>query len=195
MLALLAAAAFVASGAACVGDSPNTSPGTKGGACYPNGSCDVGLTCQAGICVPTRDGGGFDGGPDGSPEAAAADASSPLTVKPTPLGVQCGAALCSGQTPVCCTHGDASPTCGTSACPQEYDCDESYPDAGDYCCLGATAEGTCPLTLTLTRSYGSQGQAYCAPGLLQLCSSDAQCNDGGTCVQAVGLPFPAGICQ
>ncbi len=30
--------------------------GTRGGACYPNPSCNAGLTCQAGICAPKSTG-------------------------------------------------------------------------------------------------------------------------------------------
>ncbi len=36
-------------------------PGTQGGACYGNGTCDDGLSCASDFCVKVEDGGEGDG--------------------------------------------------------------------------------------------------------------------------------------
>lgn len=48
----------------CGGVTPPNNDGKEGGPCYPNSTCDPGLTCLSDLCVDTGD--GLDaGGPDG----------------------------------------------------------------------------------------------------------------------------------
>ena len=56
--------AILVVGAAC-GDRttpPRVDPGTEGHACYPNGTCNAGLTCASNLCVKIPDGGPVDVG-------------------------------------------------------------------------------------------------------------------------------------
>ena len=48
----LRVALMVAALAACGGGGSDQSDGELGGHCYPNGTCNVGLACSAGICSP-----------------------------------------------------------------------------------------------------------------------------------------------
>lgn len=68
-VAVAASACFMA----CSGDSTAPGAGGQDQACYPNGTCNAGLTCTAGSCVQA------DGGPspDASLEAGAPDATTP----------------------------------------------------------------------------------------------------------------------
>jgi hypothetical protein len=61
LVAVIASA--VVSVASCVGDDPGISgaEGDEGGPCYPNGTCNQGLTCVSTRCV-ALDGGGIDEG-------------------------------------------------------------------------------------------------------------------------------------
>ncbi len=52
--------------------------GTERGPCYPNSTCNAGLTCLSGLCVRAVDGAGpLDAGPDLGPTEAGADLSQP----------------------------------------------------------------------------------------------------------------------
>ncbi|HSD89036.1 MAG TPA: hypothetical protein VLB44_16020 [Kofleriaceae bacterium] len=52
----------------CSGEDGTTHQGEVGGHCYPNGTCNVGLNCSAGICVP------IDAAPPDAPLDAPMDA-------------------------------------------------------------------------------------------------------------------------
>jgi hypothetical protein len=62
VLSVLAALAL-----ACSSDKTNPPPpaqGTLGGACFANGTCNIGLVCANDVCVSAADGGATDGGAD-----------------------------------------------------------------------------------------------------------------------------------
>jgi hypothetical protein len=53
--------------AACGGTAPTLSSGATGQTCYPNGTCNAGLTCLSNVCVVVPgDGGSSSGGSSGS---------------------------------------------------------------------------------------------------------------------------------
>src|SRR5580704_1859083 len=69
------AAAAAALGLACGGSSGKPA-GTVGGACFPNGTRDTGLTCFSNLCVDTHtDGGAGAGGASGSSGASGSGGS------------------------------------------------------------------------------------------------------------------------
>lgn len=59
-------ALFLATGCGDDGPAPDND-GEVGGHCYPNGTCNVGLNCSAGICVPVD--ATVDAPPDATPDA------------------------------------------------------------------------------------------------------------------------------
>jgi hypothetical protein len=61
----------------CACESSDKGPGIEGGPCYPNGTCNTGLTCASNLCVilPIRD----HGIPDRAADAKSADAARDST--------------------------------------------------------------------------------------------------------------------
>lgn len=92
--------------AACGGDTPVVVgtpdaggdaaplPGTERGACYPNGTCNVGLTCLSDLCVKAS----ADAGAD---VTADADAAAPSALSCTTVGD--GRTNCGNGSESCCT--------------------------------------------------------------------------------------------
>lgn len=79
-------------GQGCVGDDAVVGADGEGGAgeaCYPNGSCDEGLTCLTGRCV-VLDAGGAPQGPGGDADAPSDASGTP----PPPSCVPCGGDPC-----------------------------------------------------------------------------------------------------
>ena len=83
MMPILLLALLLVSASGCA-DSTESADGKEGGKCYPNNSCDPGLTCLSGLCVKQPDAGKQDGpvadrgAGDTTPlEASAPDAGIP----------------------------------------------------------------------------------------------------------------------
>ena len=81
----VAAAALVLAlvGVASCSSSPDQ--GTEGGACFPNGTCNAGLTCLSNLCVKeTPAEGGIDsGGADAAADVSTSDVSTSACTDPT----------------------------------------------------------------------------------------------------------------
>ncbi|MFH1130856.1 MAG: hypothetical protein V1754_05935 [Pseudomonadota bacterium] len=75
---LMFASVLVVATLACSDDTKEI--GTEGGACYPNGTCNEGLTCASGLCVnvPKEDA--------GIPDTLKPDTVNPDTVNPDSVG-------------------------------------------------------------------------------------------------------------
>ena len=85
----------------CSDDNNGKDPGTEGGPCYSNGTCNAGLTCASGTCVKVP---GPEGGiPDGAvPDTAGSDGAAGDTAAPdifTPDGPARDAVARDGSTP------------------------------------------------------------------------------------------------
>ena len=68
--------------AACSSGDERAAPGTKGGACYPNGTCDDGLSCASDLCVAL-------GGADDDGKSPSDDGAKVNTTKSPSLGATC----------------------------------------------------------------------------------------------------------
>ena len=65
----------------CSDDDKDKAPGTEGGPCYGNGTCNPGLTCASKLCVSLSDQGVDSSSPDAAtPDAATPDAATPDAV-------------------------------------------------------------------------------------------------------------------
>lgn len=128
----------------CSDDNNGNAPGTEGGPCYPNGTCNTGLTCASNVCVRFQ-------APDGAaPDGAVSDAPAsegPIqdSVKPdAPTGdavVGEAAPLDGGEGLV----ADALPD--AMQCQSNTDCDDGLACTTDVCsaggCVNAIAGGFC----------------------------------------------------
>lgn len=201
------AAAFVA----CVSDSPGSpSQGSKGGSCYPNLTCDPGLSCQNGTCFVSTgsDGGVADSGTDTSaPTDGATDAANDApklncayTRTPNNQPV-CNGGHCNGNK--CCVSAGAE-SCQSQCLPADFSlgCDETADctaqDAGAGRCgiqIQATPAPKCPLTIQVPAGSSTN----CTGSGLILCAADGDCPQASTCVTAeisIGqlVPHAAGVC-
>jgi hypothetical protein len=92
---------------ACSSSSPDSSAtaaaGAERGACYPNGTCNTGLTCASNVCVVLADAGTSDGSPIVQPGQ---DSSAPGTDAGTDAGSDGAVPCTSGCMPVAATIKD-----------------------------------------------------------------------------------------
>lgn len=116
--------------------------GANGGACYPNGTCNPGLTCTNNQCRPASSDGGVDSASDGS---AIGDAASDRQDGfPNLLcgSKQCeaGTLCCFGQSQAFCTTSCAGPF-AAAACDDSRQCAARF-DSGAYtCCVHSIDAG------------------------------------------------------
>jgi len=97
--------------------------GTTGGPCYPNNTCQAGLTCYSGLCVKV---------PDAEPCPACKDGG------PCPDGQPCPACKDSGP----CSDGQPCPACKDAApCPA---CKDGGPCPDGQPCPACKDSGPCP---------------------------------------------------
>ena len=197
----------------CSDDNNGKDPGTEGGPCYPNGTCNAGLTCASNTCVRLPDGGlpdllvpdgpGADtpvpdgpvpdaSGPDApAPDAAvpdmAGDISSPDTAPPDGGG-EGGAA-------------DALPD--AKPCQSSADCDDGLSCTTDVCgvggCVNVITGGFCVINdtcVTDATPNPANDCQKCAPLVDQKGWTD---DDGKPCDDSVACTHTdtcsAGVCQ
>lgn len=228
-IGLIGLAAF----AACVGADPvaaspgrvdGAEPGTRGGDCYRNGSCDATLECRGGICVPLEeaaeaggsdlDGGdGTDANADGeagtTPVATCDAGFTPQEQSRALCPFPTNAASCSTNTGCCsktavnecasdpatCTGGDTFWRCTSKA--------QCNPAA--VCCVSnggalvspASNPDACPGSV-LDNVAETACVASC-PSKIELCSSDADCAGALQCRQVSftmgASPVVLGVCR
>jgi hypothetical protein len=121
--------------------------GTEGGKCYPNGTCDAGLTCASSICVRLLDGGARDAAQDAGDDVAmdhGIDAQKSceavLGTKCTKSGSECGAnntcLVVSGTTGFCtCTCTPDNPA-------TELVFEDTCPDTTKHKCVPFASGGS-----------------------------------------------------
>ena len=130
------ALSLIASG--CAGESATTAQGAEGQACYPNATCNSGLTCDANLCVVDEGGGSTNEDDGGSTSGTRAVDAGPQDTSAPPQ-----------------PEGDAGTPSDTSAAPS----DSSGP--GDTAALSDSeaprAQGTLvtPVQQTTIASLGS----------------------------------------
>src|SRR3984957_15341073 len=156
------------------GGSSTPSAGSDGASCYPNGTCNAGLSCVGNVCVGT-DGGGSGGGSGGG--ACAGQATYPTCAACEAAGCNC--AGCSAQsgtqggscqgTPLTCAKCGSSYNCSSGYCP---DCTSGTSSA----CTGVPTYSTCASCLPSPYSF----PYYCQnPNYTQYCPG---CTLSGSCV-------------
>jgi hypothetical protein len=195
---------------------PDATPaaGSEGGACYPNDTCNAGLTCASHLCVrvdggagngadassitdgsgvTTKDASPSDGGSgDGSVGCAPTDTTKLLEYTCTNSDPLCIAttgipsAVCAGV----CNGADISALClGNGAC------STSLP----ICCANNVMlqpGATCPLVIQAIASTQCVGSCL---GAITVCERDTQCPSGQQCflaeIPTPQQPFFVGLCQ
>jgi hypothetical protein len=173
-------------------DSTGPPPGSLGGACLTNGTCDQGLECQIignkALCEQpdaTVDAGGdvsppVEGGSDGGTDATA-ECGTPVATYPcngqhcyTDAGMAC-----------CLTTNTCASQCSSPswACVTYNDC-----TSGEFCCVTATVSaGPCGTTAIDTGLVAQCAQT-CSSGAFATCQQDNDCPNPNTQVcKAVAL--------
>jgi hypothetical protein len=189
--------------------------GSEGGACYPNDTCNAGLTCASHLCVRV-DAGGTGNGQDAS---SAMDASGVMTTDASPSdgGIGDGSVgcaptdttrllkyTCTNQDALCIqTAGIPSALCAgtcsgadiSALCLGNAGCDVTIP----ICCANDVMlqpGATCPLVIQAIASTQCVGSCL---GATTVCENDAQCPSGQKCFTAeiptTQQPFIIGLCQ
>jgi hypothetical protein len=208
----------------CVSDS-NTGipPGTDGGPCLQNGTCDNGLVCGLvngnGVCQPPGSDASSDSpskndaGSDGSPsDSGVSDADATCNPQPAFDFVN----PCDGGA-ACYDELDADFAC--VVCPGPYTqffsppCTRSIGTSKSAVCCVQSASlvdaGGCVLTLDITGSAGTLAEPACGAGGKILCGANADCAHAldaglvtlGVCTPVIlrGVPplngVVAGVCQ
>lgn len=196
---------------ACSSSSYAEQNGTESGPCYPNGTCNEGLTCASNRCVRV-DGGVTDAGPtDGSSSNAANDAAPndastrdafakfdasacyPPTTAPK---IECGNAPC-GTGDKCCAGSTSACTVINSACangskPIACLTSSQCTDAEVCCAQGDVVFGQdCPVLVN--NVLQTTCKASCGIGEVRLCSGFASDTCGqGTCIAGTLEGSPGG---
>ena len=110
--------------AACGGGSAGGATGRLRQGCYPNGTCNTGLTCLSEVCVDAP--ATLDAGPEAAPEDASAEAATPYDGGLVPD------VIATTDAPTCTAIMPATYGCGAgSVTPSEYTtpsqfCQESW---------------------------------------------------------------------
>lgn len=190
--------------AACVGDEPaaitsgGAAQGALGGACFANGTCSTGLSCNvidgAAKCSTTS-GATTSGGPtedasmvqpptNGSDGGTSAEAGCKFQTTSFPCGDPMPPTACYGATQGCTLTG-----CNPSEI--RWECN-SPRQCGTACCVGtdaatlAAGAGCTQGTLLITEGAASgatcSATTTCAAGATQLCQANADCPKGLRCV-------------
>ncbi len=172
-----------------------------------NGQDDEEIDALPGVGLPD-DGGATDDAVDATdtadatlpPDATIADASRDTNIDarggPLEGGISdssvmtCGAAPCDLSTSVCCT-------CANCALPFPTSCFPSFPGcvpAGTYATLSCGGAANCPSHSQCCASFangnlaGASCRSSCQGGDVQLCATDAECQDHQTCTMLASIP-------
>ena len=212
-----AALAAAAAATACVGDAATTPDGvtseggTAGGsaqACYPNGSCNAGLTCvqASNVCVDLDDSGNpmnaLDGGDSAAPGScpAAPSLNAPIAAC-IMAGVDAGrdAAVEGGapttEKPITCVTLGGYECVTATKCDSDglqVGCNTSADCNGGHCCTvpnGFVDAGTCAVASILYGTATACQATACstndtrnAVGQNEVCTSDHDCSSGYSCL-------------
>jgi len=204
-------------------DSNGNAPGTLGGPCFANNTCNTGLVCAL------ENGSGVCEQPDGtSPDAptdgpTSSDASQDQTAADAPADgtsdapSDAGSDACDAESnapPICagCTTGEKccpmTRTCYSSGCGTQCSdvcwCSNVSSCGGtSFCCLPVTPSNGCPLTVSASGTISTSCVASasdCANGVF-LCETDSDCPSNvhtctGVAVQGLGTTVQdMRICQ
>jgi hypothetical protein len=160
LLGVVGFVAVIVSASCSSNSSSGSSAGAAGAACYPNGTCNSGLTCTTGTCVVAGSGsdgggGGNDSGGGGSDGATA----------------NCAMGMGAG-----CTQGSTCPNpllqCNIWTSTKTYQCFQSCVADSDCEKYGA---GTCGMMNVVT------GLAWCTSAPTSCTPLPAACTIMGTC--------------
>ena len=118
-------------------DDEPTPRGGEGQPCYPNGTCDLGLTCLSNLCVDAGDCAEGETSActcaEGGSGTRTCDASGSWGV--CDCSDECGDGLCDEPTESweSCPQDCESPTCGDGTLDDGEECDDGNDDNGDGC--------------------------------------------------------------
>ena len=177
-----------ASGAGSDGRSSNDggapTQGTRGGSCYPNDTCNSGLTCDSGTCVPT----GVDGG---TKEKDAAPIMCPainnmgygcfFSGGGPPAGIECIDPTGGAYNQTCSTLDAGCATGKRINCLSPGDCNATN---GPACCFNVQSlnDTDCTTQATIANTIVSACAKSCAGASSYAgCRSDADCESGARC--------------
>jgi len=134
------------------------------------------------------DGGGSGNSSGGSGSSGAGASSSSGAGAEVDGGIPCGQNSCVSPQKCCYTQGDA----GGAFPAQVASCADSCPDGGTQ--ISCTSSAQCQGSDVCCSSFGGGAlsvtcAAQCSGGSFQLCASDAECLNGGSCVGGLmGVP-------
>jgi hypothetical protein len=204
--------------AACLGEgvAPTSTAsgerGERGGPCYPNGTCNGGLVCAAGVCAAGDAGSVVIQEPPKVAEPSkdagtpvSVDSGGPCTVAipALPVGPYCpgvGAGACAAGVPCCTRFG--SNACEASCTPPDtlWACNARVHCGDTRCCLTTSTLdlSTCPATLSNVGKSECAATAGAVCSGRQLCATSGECAPG-TCIPAEfnmgGTKVTLGVCQ
>ena len=210
-------------GIGCVGgDSSNgKSPGTLGGPCFANNTCNTGLSCVlengAGVCE------GADGSVlDAPADQSTSDVTTTDSASDAPADVNdAGCSQSLAPSTACPNQSCDNPDAGTTACcPKTGQCVDAINNCSNgqipiwscqsradcvnqFCCVAVNnlSFDTCPPSGQFDTSLTDQNataacSASCSSAQVALCANSGDCPQQTTCVGvAVGLGQPLGICH
>jgi len=199
---LVAVATFTVFWIACVGGDPDTSSAAQGaanGACYPNQTCNSGLTCTGGVCKDPN--ATSSGGPSSSSGSSGGSSSGgppgPTTqcIHKNDFNISCpgGPSTCADH---CCYHPTGTSTCGSADAPCDGSpiaCDDPAQCRTGFCCVkGNVVPGTgslgCTSVFEVTQSVCVATANACAGSPMACAGSDCPTGNGTCKTMEVHLP-------
>lgn len=209
--------------AACLGEdvAPTSTAagerGERGGPCYPNGTCNGGLVCAAGVCAvgdagsvvitePPKDAGAPKGEDAGAPGPVDSGGPCAVAIPALPLGPHCpgvggvGVGACAPGVPCCTRFG--SNACDSTCTPPDtlWACNARAHCGDTRCCLTTSTleRATCPAVLSNVAKSECAATAGAVCSGRQLCATSAECAPG-TCIPAEfnmgGTKVVLGVCD
>ncbi len=184
---------------AIAADGGAAATGALGGDCYPNDTCDQGLSCSAGICLRSSS----DGGTSAIDSGTKPSCASVITVGDgcffsgggPPSGIECIAPTGGAYNATCSTI-DAGCANKQIGCLSASDCNAS---SGSTCCFAVTVTPTSGTLCAATASINSTTVSACAKGcggagVAVGCRTSKDCPGGGPCrAITANMPNDAGL--